>query len=176
MNSDLLNSISKIDDHRSLKKASYAVVDPDQTISQLLDIIETGVHPDIKKYAYVLSHIIESNPDRIDEYIPKLVSILSSNKMASIKRDLLRALQSCKIPTTTSGLLVSICFDYLVGKEPTAVKVFAMTTISNQCLEHPDLSRELRIVVEELMKYGTPGIHSRGKRVINCLDKIDRKK
>ncbi|MCK5279227.1 MAG: hypothetical protein KAQ62_19445, partial [Cyclobacteriaceae bacterium] len=58
------------------------------------------------------------------------------------------------------------------GKEPVAVKVFAMTVLFNIVQVYPELSEELEISIEEQMPFCSAGFKSRGRKVLKALSKI----
>ena len=127
-----------------------------------------------QRAGHSLAHVFDNHPHLVDPFLPKLIRNLDNEVNDAVKRNTLRILQDKVIPDNEEGILVNHCFDYLVSnKEPVAIKVFAMTVLGNICHKFPDLKNELKIIIEELMETGTPGIISRGKKVLKTIEGID---
>lgn len=82
----------------------------------------------------------------------------------AVRRNILRIYQFVPVPAKFQGRLVDTCFRFLTSKdEPIAVKAFAMTILKKIAKENPDLKQEVKMVVEELLPYASPGIKARAK-------------
>jgi hypothetical protein len=55
-------------------------------------------------------------------------------------------------------------------QEVAAPKAFAMILGTNLCLKYPEISNEMRPIVSEAMKHGTPGVIHRGKLALKLMD------
>ena len=103
---------------------------------------------------------------RITRRLPELES------MGSL-RSLLRLLCRHEIPEADQGLLIDLCFGYLVSElYPLAVKVHAMQIIYNHVLLYPELKQELITVIEDQTENNSVGFKARGKRIISLLEKL----
>jgi len=79
-------------------------------------------------------------------------------------------LQFADIPESLAGLTTDICFRLLQNhKEPIAVKAYAMTIIYNLSQQYPEISDELVLTIEDLLPFGSPGIKSRGMKIIKAI-------
>ena len=84
---------------------------------------------------------------------------------------MLRLLCRYDIPEDDQGLLVDLCFSYMVSElYPVAVKVHAMQIIYNHTLIYPELKDELITVIEDQVENNTVGFKSRGRRIIRQLE------
>ncbi len=142
--------------------------------SELMKLFLSNEYRVTQRAAYSLGISIDNFPTLIDPYIEVLIHNLDvDNLHVAVLRNTLRILQNIEIPIALEGKITNKCFDYLTSKdEPKAVKVFAMTIIANMAIKYPDLKNELKIIVEGLMEFGSPGILSRGKRTLLALEKI----
>lgn len=127
-----------------------------------------------QRAAWIMSHCVDKYPFLINPHLDNLVHNLEEEKLHdSVKRNTLRLLQAVDIPEKLMGVLVDICFKFLLDlKEPAAIRIFSMQVLYNICLKEPELADELRIVVEEFMPHGTAGFKSRGKRILKGLQKL----
>jgi hypothetical protein len=86
------------------------------------------------------------------------------------RRNVIRALQFVDIPPRLLGEVATVCFDELASPlSPIAVRACAMTVLERVVHREPDLGRELRLIIEQQLPYGTPAFHSRAKRVLASL-------
>jgi hypothetical protein len=67
--------------------------------------------------------------------------------------------------------MIDTCFALLDPKEPIAVRAFSMTVLGNLAAQHPDLKKELRLVIESQLPYGSAGFVARAKKVLKQLEK-----
>jgi len=77
------------------------------------------------------------------------------------------------IPEDDQGLLIDLCFSYLVSElYPLAVKVHALQIIYNHVLIYPELQEELRTVIEDQLDNNSVGFSARGRRILAQLEKM----
>ncbi len=126
-----------------------------------------------QRAAWVVSHCIDAHPWLIKKHLKSIIENLQKPVHVAVKRNTVRILQFMEIPEELMGLTAEICFNILnSGKEPVAVKVFAMTVLFNIVQVYPELSEELEISIEEQMPFCSAGFKSRGRKVLKALSKI----
>jgi len=77
-----------------------------------------------------------------------------------------------KVETTDLEPLVETCFDWMINpKVAVAVKVFCCETLFNLRNRYDWIADELAREIEFLMLNGSPGIQSKGKRILKALSK-----
>lgn len=139
------------------------------------DLMQLFFHPEYRvsqRAAHAVSHCVDRHPALIKPYIGKMIENLQLNPEVAIRRNTVRLLQEQEIPEKYQGLLVEKCFEYLLSSSETiAVKAFSMTILHNVCKTYPELKSELKIVIEDAIQYGTPGIVNRGKKILAQLAK-----
>jgi hypothetical protein len=87
----------------------------------------------------------------------------------AVKRNIMWLLQDIEIPRQLYGLLTHKCFALMDPKETIAVRVFAMSVLANIAMHEPDLKKELRIVIEDQLPYGSAGYLSRARKVLKAI-------
>jgi hypothetical protein len=123
--------------------------------------------------AWVLDHVSEAEPDKLEPYVPELIDHLPKLKSSSLKRHFTRMLSRHKIPEDRLGLLIDNLYNLLSPAEAIAVRVFAMQTLYNIVLSEPELQSELISVIESILEdENSPAIISRGKRVLRLLNPV----
>ena len=77
------------------------------------------------------------------------------------------------IPENEQGLLIDLCFSYLVSElYPVAVKAHAMTIIYHHVLLYPELKNELIAVIEDQAENNSVGFKARGTILIKQMEKL----
>ncbi|MBL4651956.1 MAG: hypothetical protein JKY53_03685 [Flavobacteriales bacterium] len=155
-----------------LKIANYVGNDKER-FAELMQIYFDGPYRVTQRGAWVLHHCAENNYNLVYPYLDKMVEILNENAHNAVKRNTLKILGMIDIPKYLMGTLTNKCFAYLKSEtEPIAIRVFAMTVLYNITKTEPDLKHELKLVIEELLPYGSAGIKSRGKKTLKLLQKL----
>ena len=122
---------------------------------------------------WVLDGSDELKPGLARKYISKIVNALPELESLGTLRSLLRMLSRYDIPEEEQGLLIDLCFSYLVSElYPVAVKVHAMQIIYKHVLLYPELKDELVAVIEDQIANNSVGFKSRGRRLIKQMEKL----
>ena len=141
--------------------------------AELVKLFLTDEYRVVQRAAWPMSDIGIKHPGLVKFYLGKFVKLLSNKeKHPAVSRNILRIMQFIDLPSKYHGEVVNICFEFLIKSEyPIAFKAFAMTVLANITKKEPELKRELKIVIEEMMKEGSPGIRARGRMVLKELNK-----
>jgi hypothetical protein len=118
----------------------------------------------------------DKHPHLIIPYLQTMLSNLKNPVHDAVVRNTIRLFQNIELPEDMWGEVWEICFEYLVSpRYPVAIRVFAMTVLYNICRELPELTQELKVVLEDQMPYGSAGFISRGKKILAKLKVIEAK-
>lgn len=125
-----------------------------------------------QRAAWPVSRCIENHPELIKPHLNKMLDFTQQPGVHdAVKRGTMRCLQFVEVPKKYHGKLVQICFDFVESKsEAVAIKVFAMIVLCKIIKDEPDLKKELRIIIEDQMPYGSGAFRSRGRKVLKELD------
>ena len=137
---------------------------------------------EIERYAILwsLRNLPLKDQNNISNF-PTLIleSINSHPENNSIKRCGLAILQDLNIPKEITGELYTICFNFLNNSsEAIVTKVFSMSICFRIAKIYPELLNELKLIIEEnLVLFGSnsPGIYSRGNKILREISKILKK-
>ena len=144
--------------------------------SHFKTLIRLALHaedPVAWRACWVLDGSDERQPGLARKYISEIVQALPKLESMGTLRSLLRLLSRYDIPETDQGLLIDLCFSYLVSElYPVAVKVHAMQIIYNHALLYPELKGELITVIQDQVENNTVGFKSRGNKLIKQLEKL----
>lgn len=166
---------SLIKDHSKgmAEKLSTEIGNSKQRFASLMKLFLHDEPMITQRASWVVSHCADKHPDLIKPWIGPMVINLKKDIHIAVKRNTVRVLQFVDIPEDEMGELADVCFNFLSSaKEPVAVKVFSMTILFNLCRQIPELKNELLPLIEDQMPYGSAGFKSRGKKIINALQKL----
>ncbi|TKK68549.1 hypothetical protein FC093_10530 [Ilyomonas limi] len=90
----------------------------------------------------------------------------------AVVRNSVRILQFINIPEALHGEVMNACFNFIEKPAtPVAIKAFALTTLYNLSKHYPDIQQELKTIIEERMDNETAAFVSRGKKILQQLQK-----
>lgn len=141
-----------------------------QRFNELMELFIQGPNRITQHAAWPLNYCVERHPHLLNIHFNSVAKLLQApNQSDTLKRNLLRALQFVKIPIRYQGRIADCCFNYLTGKEAIAIKVFAMTVLSNLAKENEELKNEIIPLIETQLPYGSAGFVSRARKVLKEL-------
>lgn len=112
------------------------------------------------------------HPELVVPYLDKILKQLDQAPHDAFVRNTFRFLQFMDIPEAFQGKVYEKCFDALIDTSaPTAIKAFALTTLSNLAIKLPELKEELIEAIYEQIPYGTSGFQNRAIKEIKRLSK-----
>jgi hypothetical protein len=154
------------------KVGDYVGSNP-RRFKELLELFLGGPYRVTQRAAWPLGLCVERDPSLI---LPHLNTVLNFARKAgvhdSVKRNTVRLLQFVEVPARSKGKALQLAFEFLQNrKEAVAVRVFSMTVIFNLTRENPELKRELQIIIEDEMPYGTAAFRSRAIKVLKQLSR-----
>jgi hypothetical protein len=119
--------------------------------------------------------------DKINEMIPgiavnwidRLIEILPGLEHHGKKRQFLKFISLYPIPEHAESFLFDYCLDKLTSTtEDVSIRVYAMQILYNISETEPGLKEELLQIIEQEMEYrSTPGILTRGRKLVTRLRK-----
>lgn len=156
--------------HNSDYLSHYFVQKPEE-LEQLLAV----VFDDSKKRnwvaAWVLDKVNEKNPELLKPVLSRITEQVYQTHDQSKLRHYLKILSLHPVPANLSGELFEQCFQILTNPAyAVAIRVHAMQVLYEISQTEPDLKPELIHLIENEMEiHPTPGIKSRGKRLLKHL-------
>lgn len=127
-----------------------------------------------QRAAYPLLFISNKNPKLFEPYLEQMVDNMTDDKHDAVIRNTLRLLQDIDMPETLEGKVFDKSIHYLKSpKYPVAIRVFAMTIVTNICIKYPELKAEVLPLLKDILEISeSPGMHSRGKKMLAVLKSI----
>lgn len=123
--------------------------------------------------SWCVSHTVDIDKSVVLPYVPQLIDIIHQpNKHDAVIRNSIRIFQFIEIPETYHGKLMNKCFEFVESPTtPAAFKAYALTVLFNLSKIYPDIKPELKTIIETLLPNETPAFKSRGKKILNELNK-----
>lgn len=170
---DLEFEILKEHSKRQSVKVARWIGDDPKRFAELMKLFLNAEERIVIRCAWIISHCADQYPNIIIPWISKLVKQAANpNAPGAVQRNVVRVLQYINIPRIHQGKIANLCFDFLQNpKIPIAVKAFSMTVLVNIAKTEPDLKQEIRIIIEQMLPYGSSGIQARAKKLLKQLAK-----
>ena len=171
MKYDLVNEILKEHSKMQCDKIVARVGNSKVRFNELVSVFLKGPYRLTQRAAWPLSYCIQNHPHLIEPHLKTILTFASAKGAhVSVRRNIMRLLQFIDIPKKYHGLTVDLCFRFLVDKkEAVAVRVFAMTVLTNLSKEIPELKQEIIPIIEDNLPYESAGFISRGKKLLKVL-------
>ncbi|MCD4709595.1 MAG: hypothetical protein K8R52_02015 [Bacteroidales bacterium] len=149
------------------------VIKSESHFNSLLQLVLHEKDPVKWRASWVLDGSDEKRPGLARQHISEIVRALPGVESKGTLRSLLRMLTRYDIAEEEQGLLIDLCFNYLVSEQyPVAVKAHAMQIIYHHVLLYPELKDELIAVIEDQAENNSAGFKSRGSILIKQMEKL----
>ncbi len=129
----------------------------------------------VMRATWTLLHLSFVHPELVDPKFGELLKLLRApNTHTGAIRNCIRIFTVCIIPERYSAEIFDLCMSYLKNSTmPHAVRAFAINTLCILCNTYPELSHEVKLVVNELKKYPqAPSIQVWLRRADKSLTRI----
>jgi hypothetical protein len=147
------------------------VSNSEEKFNALLELALIHKDPVAWRAAWIVDGSDEQHPGLASRSISRIVRRLPEIGSAGSLRSLLRMLSRYDIGKGDQGVLIDLCFGYMVSElYPVAVKVHAMQIIYNHVLLYPELKDELVTVIMDQVDNNSVGFRARGMRIIRQLE------
>ncbi len=162
------------DSQRNIKKISmdYVLANPAE-FDNLIKLSFGTNQPEGWRSAWVLAELVKDYKGllaRIAPYSRKIIDSFTVFKHPGQKREYMKVMQLLNLQEEEMGLLLNLCFDWLLDKEiDVAIRVHCMQIIYEFSLKEPDLQQELKVILEQEMDYGSAGFRGRARKILKKI-------
>lgn len=171
-----MNLVAELSKRQSLatkdKIIRYVGTDPGR-FDELMQIFLGDTYRLTQWAGWPLSDIVKKHPKLVHPYLKPVLKTIDKPAMhVAVKRNVMRLLQFVEIPPALRGLAFDKAFKLFADtSEPIAVRVFAMTVMTQMAMKEPELKNEVIIAVEEQLPYGSAAYKSRAAKSLKALKK-----
>ncbi|MEL6924403.1 MAG: hypothetical protein AAFO94_10180 [Bacteroidota bacterium] len=143
-----------------------------EIFAQLFKVSISGDTEKAPRAAWLIDHLLDRHPTLLSPHLAKAVSEFGNMEHHnSIHRNLGKSLLRVSIPDDLQGELYDTCVAHLLSPPVAiAIKAHAMEIATRIALPYEELRSELLTILLELVEDGSPGVVSRGKRMIKILN------
>ena len=128
----------------------------------------------VQRAAWIVSMVADRHPKLLFPYLNVMVKKMEEENLpVGVKRNVVRILQTIRIPKKLQGAVMDMCFHFLADpKEALAVRCFSMTVLVNLSKEHPEIKNELNTLVKSALEQKpSPGIRAGARKVLKEIEK-----
>lgn len=167
---DYSDQLSKEHSRINTDLISRSVGDDPKEFKKIIDIIYSGKAPLPQRASWLLMVVSRKHPELIAPYTSLFINTINDFKIDGIKRNMLTALTTQKVPKKLEGKLVNICFDFILSRnEMVAVKTLSLEILSTLIVKYPELKNELRFVIIDQISKTSIAFQAKGKKLLELL-------
>lgn len=150
------------------------IVKDRKLVHELVQLFLNDDYRVVQRAARVMSNVAQQQPQLIHPYLAQIISRMGDAGIpVAVKRNVVRILQFIPIPAEQEETVMNFCFDFLADeKETVAVRAFSMTVLERITHRYPELRRELRLLIEDILQHRevTAGFRSRAKKTLSAIE------
>ena len=151
--------------------AEYILSKP-ELMPELLDIIYLFDDPVSKRASWSLKILSEKDSSIIDPYVDLMVDMLPKTNDIPILKLVLATLRMTHIPENKQGELLQFTSEVLTDSGSSiASLIYSIDIFYKLSVKEPDLLNELRIMLEQLIPNGSPGVKNKCHKLIRKINK-----
>jgi hypothetical protein len=160
-----------LDSWENLEYLLKEIMNSPKDYQTLMEIALNSKDPKSWRAAYLVDKINDSQSELLHPYLVRMFEQVQIEKNGSKKRHFLKLISMNNIPENHQGVMFDFCLKaFSSDKEAVAIRVHAMQILYNISINEPDLQAEVLSIIEhEIEHHPSPGIASRGKKLIKNL-------
>ena len=109
--------------------------------------------------AWVLQHLSQSNPEKLQQHTNKFVSALNNIEIDGHIREMLKIILNLKLTEEQTSEVFDSCYQLLQNnKMQSSVRSTCFNFLLKVAKDYPELKDEIRIIFENIKDYLSPGI------------------
>lgn len=151
----------------ALKIANYAC-ECKKNFTELMNCFLDEEYRLAQRAAWCVSFAAQKQPQMIYPHIKNLVAVLQKkNVHDAVIRHSVRVLQQIELPVKFHGEVMDGCFKLLENPTtPVAIKGFSLTALFILSKTYPEITSELKLIIENSFEQETPAFKSRAKKIL----------
>jgi hypothetical protein len=167
---DYFVNLAKEHSRANTDAIAKAIGNSPKEFKKIIDLIYTAKAPIPQRASWLLTVISREHPELITPYISQFINSIADFNIDGIKRNMLSALSTQKMPKRSQGKIVTICFDFILSpSETVAVKTLSLDILSKFIDDYPDLKNELKAAIEDQLPKTTIAFQSKGNKILKML-------
>ena len=160
---------------QALRIRDYIDGDPD-LFAELVDLFLHDEYRVVQRAAWIISHCADQYPEIVVPHLQSFLDYAADPPHSSVKRNVVRVMQFCKIPEHIEGPAYDLCWKFAHStKEEIAVRAHSLTVLARIAERYPELIDEVLSMARDFKQADSPGLKSRGRRITDQLEKARKR-
>ena len=137
----------------------------------LVSIFLEGEYRTTQRAAWPLGDLGTKHPELLEPHLPKMLAFLKkTGNHVAVTRNMLRILGQIELPKEHLGEIADLVFKSAADpKEPIAIRAFSLTVAWRVCQIEPELSGELRMIIEAHLPFATAAFKVRSRNILAAM-------
>lgn len=144
-----------------------------ERLAALMEIFMGDEYRLTQRSAWAVQYVCKKYPYLLAPWQQEMIVYLRKPGIHdAVKRNILSVFEKTSVPAEWHGELADICFGFLASpNEAVAIRCLSMSVLADICEEIPELTPELRLLLETHYEHGTAALKSRTRSVLTRLAK-----
>ena len=144
-------------------------------LDELLHIVFQNREPISRRASWPLRIISERDINILESHVPVIIKRLPEIDNVAIQRAFLAILVNVKIPKENYGELLQFTCEILLNPgSPVASLIYSTDIFYKISINEPELLNELKLMLEQLLPYGSAGVKSKCRKTIKKIDRLNQ--
>jgi hypothetical protein len=138
-----------------------------QEISHHLANMLVGEQIEAQRSSAITQHCSDVDVTLYQQHIAEMLSILENPVHPACPRAIFRIFERLEVPEKHLGKLIDLSFKYLSDSNSAIASiVFSLGTISKHLRKYPDLTNELKLILQDMYPRASAGVKSKIRAVV----------
>lgn len=147
-----------------------------ELIDELIQIVFSNKEPLSRRASWPMRIISDRNAMVLQPYLPFIIEKIPNIKSVSILRAMLAILVNSDIPENHQGEMLQFTSQILINSNsPVALLIYSSDIFYKLSLKEPELLNELRLMLEQLLPFGSAGVKSKCRKILKKIEKANYK-
>ena len=152
------------------------VLQKPELIDELIQIVFRNKEPLSRRASWPLRIISDRNAMVLQPYLPFMIDSILQLENVSILRAILAILVNSDIPESHQGEMLQFTSEILINSNsPVALLIYSSDIFYKLSLNEPELLNELRLMLEQLLPFGSAGVKSKCRKILKKIEKANYK-
>jgi hypothetical protein len=156
----------------AIRIAEYACT-LEKNFSELMKCFLNNENVIAQRAAYSVNKAVKQTPSLVQPYLKEVIKLLERKDVhGAIIRNAVNVLELVDIPEEFHGEVLNACFGFI--EDPAAdiaVKASSLTVLFNLTKIYPEIKHELKLIIEARWDMETAAFKSRGRKILNHIEK-----
>lgn len=161
-------------DLRSIGKADEVVEDILNKPSLFKDVFEGMLSDDPiirMRSADAIEKVSQKHPEYLQPFKSRLINEVSKIDQQEVRWHVAQMFSYIKINKKERDKIIDILLFFIEDEKSNIVKTFSMQTLADFAARDKQIKSKILKIIKKMMKAGSPAIRSRGKKIIEKLNK-----